>query len=101
MFKGYEDSIQKEYNKSTKTALFEECASYYDDKFGEIDILTDTRHGGRKDAKDSSVVAIGEKTHKVLSCQQVTKADYIVSQRHHRIGTNIIYNYLNEKGVAV
>ena len=33
-FTGYEDSIQKEYDRSTETALFEECASYYDDKFG-------------------------------------------------------------------
>jgi hypothetical protein len=40
-------------------------------------------------AKDSSIVAIGEKTHKVLSCQHVTKGDDVVSQRHERIGQNL------------
>ncbi|CAC5384549.1 unnamed protein product [Mytilus coruscus] len=86
-----------EYHKSTTTALLEESASYYDDKFGEIDILTDARHGWRKNAKDASIVAIGEKTHKVLSCQHVTKADDVVSQRHERIGTNRVCTYLAEK----
>jgi hypothetical protein len=40
-----------------------------------IDIMTDARHGWRKNAKDTSVVAIGEKTHKVLKCEHVTKTD--------------------------
>lgn len=39
----------------------EESASYYDEKFGELDILTDARHGWKKNAKDS---------HQVLSWQQ-------------------------------
>lgn len=30
-----------------------------------IAIMTDARHGWRNNAKDSSVVAIGEKTHQV------------------------------------
>jgi hypothetical protein len=77
-FKSYDKNIQQEYDKSTETALLEESASYYDEKFGEIDILTDARHGWRKNGKDSSIVAIGEKTHKVLSCQ------HVVSQRHER-----------------
>ena len=49
----------------------------------------------------SSIVAIGEKTHKVLSCQHVTKGDDVVSQRHERICTDRIYRHLNETGVAV
>jgi diacylglycerol kinase len=44
--------------------LLEEVASYED--LETIDIMTDARHGWRKNAKDTSVVAIGEKTHKVL-----------------------------------
>ena len=100
-FNSYEDHIQREYQKSTSTALLEESASYEDDKLGEIDILTDARHGWRKNAKDSSVVAVGEKTHKVLSCQHITKGDDVVSQRHERIGTERIYEYLAEKEVAV
>ena len=100
-FKSYDRHIQQEYDKSTETALLEESASYYDEKFGEIYILTDARHGWRKNANDSSIVAIGEKTHKVLSCQHVTKGDDVVSQRHERIGTDRIYKHLDEKGVAV
>jgi hypothetical protein len=38
-----------------------------------IDIMTDARHGWHNNAKDTSVVAIGEKTHKVLKCEHVTK----------------------------
>jgi hypothetical protein len=44
-FKSYDRHIQQEYDKSTETALLEESASYYDEKFGEIDIRTDARHG--------------------------------------------------------
>ncbi|CAC5364483.1 unnamed protein product [Mytilus coruscus] len=100
-FNSYENHIQTEYHKSTTTALLEESASYYDDKFGEIDSLTDARHGWRKNAKYASIVAIGEKTHKVLSCQHVTKDDEVVSQRHERVGTDRVYTYLAEKEVAV
>jgi diacylglycerol kinase len=48
-------------------------ASYED--FETIDIMTDARHEWRKNAKDTSVVAIGEKTHKFLKCEHVTKTD--------------------------
>jgi hypothetical protein len=47
-FKSYDRHIQQEYDKSTETALLEESASYYDEKFGEIYILTDARHVGGK-----------------------------------------------------
>jgi hypothetical protein len=65
--------------------LLEEVASYED--FETIDIMTDARHEWRKNAKDTSVVAIGEKTHKVLKCEHVTKTDDLVTQRHEKIGT--------------
>ncbi|CAC5400295.1 unnamed protein product [Mytilus coruscus] len=35
------------------------------------------------------------------TCQHVTKADDVVSQRHERIGTDRVYTYLAEKEVAV
>ncbi|CAC5390215.1 unnamed protein product [Mytilus coruscus] len=104
-FNSYENHIQTEYHKSKTTALLEESASYYDDKFGEIDILIDARHGWRKNTKDASIVAIGEKTHKVLSCQHVTKADDVASQRHERIGTDrvnlSINKYIREETDAI
>jgi hypothetical protein len=42
--------------------LLEEVASYED--LETIDIMTDARHGWHKNAKDTSVVAIGEKNTK-------------------------------------
>jgi hypothetical protein len=56
----YDRHIQQEYDKSTETALLEGSASYYDEKFGEIDIRTDARHGWRKNAKNSSIVFLSE-----------------------------------------
>jgi hypothetical protein len=50
--------------------------------------MTDARHGWRKNAKDTSVVAIGEKTHKVLKCEHVTKTDDLVTQRHSLLSHN-------------
>ncbi|CAC5419653.1 Fibrinogen-like protein A,Ryncolin-4,Angiopoietin-related protein 7,Angiopoietin-related protein 1,Ficolin-3,Ficolin-1-B,Techylectin-5A,Ficolin-2,Ryncolin-1,Tenascin-R,Protein scabrous,Fibrinogen-like protein 1,Angiopoietin-1,Tenascin-X,Fibrinogen C domain-containing protein 1-A,Tenascin-N,Ryncolin-3,Tenascin,Fibrinogen C domain-containing protein 1,Fibrinogen gamma chain,Ryncolin-2,Fibrinogen beta chain,Angiopoietin-related protein 6,Techylectin-5B,Angiopoietin-related protein 2,Microfibril-associated gly len=55
---GFHLSSAGEYHKSTTIALLEESASYYIDKFGEIDILADIRHGWRKNAKDASIIAI-------------------------------------------
>ena len=56
--------------------------------------MTDARHGWRKNAKDSSVVAIDERTHKVLTCEHVKKSDDPVSQRHEKVGTERIYTML-------
>ena len=63
--------------------------------------MTDARHRWRKNAKDSSVVALGEKTHKVLQCIHVTKADDIVSQQHELKGTQNIYENFDSKDVTI
>lgn len=80
-------------------ALLEEIGLY--EELDGIDIMTDARHGWRKNAKDTSVVALGEKSHKVLQCQHVTKAHDIVSQRHEMKGTADIYRYFEEKDLTV
>jgi hypothetical protein len=49
----------------------------------------------RKNAKDTSVVAIGEKTHKVLKCEHVAKTDDLVTQKNEKIGTERIYSYFS------
>lgn len=51
----YNQITQEEMEKSTHQALFEEIAS--SDMDG-IDIITDGRHGWRKNAKDSDIVGI-------------------------------------------
>ena len=48
----------------------------------------------RRNAKDTSVVCIGEITHKVLDHEHITKADDTVSQRHEKLGTQRVYEYL-------
>jgi hypothetical protein len=97
-FKQHKQHIQQECNDSIETALLEEVASYED--LETID-MTDARHGWRKNAKDTSVVAIGEKTHKVLKCEHVAKTDDLVTQRHEKIGTERIYSYMDEHDTKI
>ena len=56
-----------------------------------INIITDARHGWRKNAKDTCVVTIGEKSSMVLLHTHVTKADDHVTQRHELLGTKQVY----------
>ena len=93
-------AIQEEYDDSVQTALQEEIGAYEDLTTG-IDIITDARHGWRKNAYDTSVVAIGEKSNKVIDCQHVSKNDDPVTQRHEMIGTKRIYARLQESVVSV
>ena len=95
----YSDSLQAVYHSSLEESLHMEIGSYED--LDGIDIMTDARHGWRKNAKDSSVVALGEKTHKVLQCIHVTKADDIVSQRHELKGTQRIYENFESEDVTI
>ncbi|CAC5410013.1 unnamed protein product [Mytilus coruscus] len=99
-FNVHSQHIQEEYKYSTDIALLQEIASY-EELDSKIDIMSDARHGWRKNAKDTSVVCIGEKTHKVISCEHVTKTMDPVSQRHERLGTEKIFNYLHENDVTV
>ena len=98
-FKSYKRHIAEEYEESTDQALWEEIGSYED--LSGIDIITDARHGWRKNAKDTGVVAIGNNMHKVLMCVTVTKLEDHVTQRHEQIGTAKIYQALETKDVTV
>ena len=51
------ECINTVYNESIEEALHEEIGSY--ESLDGINIITDARHGWRKNAKDSSIVAIG------------------------------------------
>ena len=98
-FKMYKKFVQEEYEDSCNTAILEEVGLY--ENLDGIDIITDARHGWRKNAQDTSVVAIGERSHKVINCAHVTKADDHVSQRHEKIGTQRIYDDLDSKNISV
>ena len=56
---------------SIDNAVNDEIASY--EELDGINIMTDTRHGWRKNSKDTSVLALGEQTHKVMNCVHNTK----------------------------
>ena len=47
-FKSYNQHIQPEYVDSTSTAVLEEIAAYADETLGQVNIMTDARHGWRK-----------------------------------------------------
>lgn len=66
-----------------------------------VEILTDARHGWRKNARQTDVVCIGNRTKKVLHVEMVTKDNDPAAQRHEKLGTEAIYNYLQREGVAV
>ncbi len=101
-----EPFIGAEYNDSINKALKEElaadmiCQTPGEEEMA-INIQTDARHGHRKNAKDCSVLALGEKIHKVLKKKHVTKANDSVSQRHERFGTQKIFEYFDSKGVFI
>ncbi len=66
-----------------------------------ISILTDARHGTRKNSAFSDVIAIGCRTHKVVAAKTVTKKDDQISQRHELFGVKEMYKDFERKGIKV
>lgn len=64
-----------------------------------ISILTDAKHGCRRNAKDSSIVCTGNQTHKVIKEEQITKEEDVCTQRHEviHVGTRRLYDYLDSE----
>ena len=60
IFIKYKGHAERESENSIQVAINEEIASY--EELDGINIMTDTRHGWRKNSKDTSVVALGEKS---------------------------------------
>ncbi len=112
MVADYHPKVSRLSAQSQELALQLEIGSYYDE--GEeviehdsdneldirvhpgIDVETDARHGWRKNAKDTSVVCLGSKTHKFIRHDHVTKRDDPVSQRHEVIGCRRVFEHLEE-----
>ena len=94
----YCDVTDEQAKKSMEGAIMEEIAS--GDLTG-INIMTDARHGWRRNAKDTDVVCIGEKTHKVLSLEHVTRREEPSSQKHELVGTRKIFEKFAEKQIPI
>ena len=98
---GYNEVIEEVYQQSLTDSMADEISHIEDLKSGGITVMSDARHGWRKNSKDTSVVVIGDKCHKVLAHQLVTKADDPCSQRHETLGTKAVMDQFEEKGIMV
>ena len=92
IFQKYSPVVSDLVKDSCETALLEEIASYEDLASG-IDIVTDARHGTRKNSMYTDVVCLGDRTHKVLRVETISRVDCTSTQKHELIGTERIYNY--------
>ena len=66
-----------------------------------VDILTDARHGTRKNSRQTDVICIGNDTKKVIAYKTVTSEDDPIAQRHEKLGTASIYSTLGSANVTV
>lgn len=94
LFSQYAEAVGAETNISCDNALREEI-TLSEEEDGAISILTDARHGCRRNAKDTNVVCIGSSSHKVIREEHVTKTDDLCTQRHELLGTRRLYEYFD------
>ena len=65
--------------------LRENCVPY--PEMDGINILTDVRHGTRRNSRYKDVVCIGAESHRVLRVETVTRADVPCAQKYELLGT--------------
>ena len=87
-FENYKESIKMLVDESCLDALDEEIVAY--PEMNGINILTDARHGTRRNSKYTDIVCIGSESHKVLRIETITRADKPCAQKHELLGTNKI-----------
>lgn len=94
-----EESITEAINEEVATEILnsEENGSQYHG----INIMTDARHGWRRNAAQSDIVALGQIHHRVVGLEVVTRRDDPVSQRHEMKGVELLYKHFDEKDVSV
>ena len=104
--------VHKRFNKRltkasvTEERLEEEVLSLQeteenDTDYEGINILTDARHSTRKNARQSDIIALGNKTHRVVGGIKVTKADDSVSQRHELYRVKKLYQDFDDYGLEI
>ena len=95
----YSETTESLAEQSMQNAIAEEKAA--SGSSDGINILTDARHGWRKNAKDTDVVCIGEKKHRILNVQHVTKHEEPSSQKHELVGVKRMYDYFDTNEVSI
>ena len=96
-----QECVEEQYQESTDESLFLELLYAEDAGDDGITVMSDARHGWRKNAQDSNIVAMGGESHTVIFHEHVTKADDPISQRHEALGTKKILDKLEETGIDV
>lgn len=70
-------------------------------EYGGINIITDARHSTRRNAKQSDIIALGNKTHRVVGAVTVTKDDDSISQCHELYGVKKLYKDFEDYGLTI
>ena len=86
---------------SIATARREEIQKSKDSNESGISIMTDARHACRKISFHSDHIAIGQKTHKILDVQHLTKREETSSQKHEALGCRKMYEEFDRLGIDV
>ena len=100
--KSTEDTAKESVEDALNMEIGQAIANVQDpSEFSGIDIITDARHGTRKNSAYSDVIALGGTTHKIVSAQEISKQDDPISQRHELIGVKKMYQEFDNKNVSV
>lgn len=70
------------------------------DKTG-VDIMTDARYCWRRNARFSDTVCLSAETHKVMWISTLTREDEVCTQKHELMGTQQIYERLDNLQIPV
>ena len=99
----YGQCVEHITKKRIKSALQEEqnATENVPTNSKTIDIMSDARHACRKNSYHCDVTALGQRTHKVVNYQHVTKQDDVCSQRHEMVDTRKLYDIFDRDQVTV
>ncbi|XP_070559392.1 uncharacterized protein [Ptychodera flava] len=97
----YGPIVERSAEESRSDALLEEIAFYGPERRGGIEVMSDARHATRKNAKQSDIVFLGDRTHKCVYKTCVTREDDTCSQRHEMAGVRRFYEWADENAVPV
>ena len=94
-FDDYKESVETLADELCKDVLYEEIVSYLE--MDGINILTDARHGMRRNSMYTDIVCIGAKSHRLLRFETLTRSDEPCAQKQELRVTQIICEYLKSQ----
>jgi hypothetical protein len=98
MINVYSNAVEAVKTRGVNAAMDLELVSSNDHK---LSIITDARHGCRKNSFHTDMVAIGYATHRVIHYEHVTKDDERCSQKHEVYGCRKMYESFNARNIKV